>query len=166
MNQTIGYPSSSSLREHRRGPASATDLNCASSTSIDSPGGPGALNVEIGDIGYAAGYYNNWLTGTNSMDWNISDKDQVRGRYLYSKNTQIDIAGQIPTFWTPLPQRFHVFTFSEYHNFTPNLTNEVRVGFNRFSQTFTDGGFSFPGTDSVSQPDCGFLRGQRCTDRS
>jgi len=141
------------------GPASATDLNCASSTSIDSPGGPGALNVEIGDIGYAAGYYNNWLTGTNSMDWNISDKDQVRGRYLYSKNTQIDIAGQIPTFWTPLPQRFHVFTFSEYHNFTPSLTNEVRVGFNRFSQTFTDGGFSFPGTDSFPNLIVGFFEG-------
>ncbi len=135
------------------GPASANDLNCASSTSV------GSSNVEIGDIGYAAGYYNNTLTGAFSMDWNISDKDQVRGRYLYTKNSQIDIAAQIPTFWTPLPQRFHVFTFSEFHNFSPNLTNELRVGFNRFTQTFTDGNFTFPGTGSFPNLIVGFFEG-------
>lgn len=135
------------------GPAAATDLNCAASTTV------GSSDVEIGDRGYGAGYYNNWLTGTTSMDWNISEKDQVRGRYLYSRNTQIDVAGQIPTFWTPLPQRFHIFTFSEYHNFSPNLTNEVRVGYNRFSQTFTDGNFSFTGLDSFPNLIVGFFEG-------
>ena len=140
-------------------PASATDLNCASSTSIDSPAGAGALTVPIGDIGYAGGYYNNTLTGVTSMDWNISEKDQVRGRYAYSRNTQIDVAGQIPSFWTPLPQRFHIITLSEYHNFSPNLTNEVRAGFNRFSQYFTDGGFTFPGLGTYPNLIVGFFEG-------
>jgi len=140
-------------------PASATDLNCASSTSIDSPAGAGALTVPIGDIGYAGGYYNNTLTGVTSIDWNISDKDQVRGRYAYAKNTQIDVSGQIPAFWTPLPQRYHVLTLSEYHNFSPNLTNEVRAGYNRFSQYFIDGGFSFPGLDSYPNLIVGFGEG-------
>jgi hypothetical protein len=138
--------------------ASVSDPNCGdgadpsgSSTSI----GNNAV-VPLGAIGFGAGYYNNSLTGATSMDWNISDKDQVRGRYLYTKNTQIDVSGQIPTFWTTLPQRFHVFTFSEYHNFSPNLTNEARIGFNRFTQTFTDGGFSYPGLDSFPNLIVGF----------
>lgn len=139
--------------------ASDADPNCGETNPL-SPGlSTTTVNgnlIPLGAIGFGAGYYNNWLTGATSMDWNISDKDQVRGRYLYSKNTQIDIAGQIPTFWTPLPQRFHVFTLSEYHNFSPNLTNEVRVGFNRFSQTFTDGGFSYPGLDSFPNLIVGF----------
>ena len=120
----------------------ANDLSGLSTTVVN-----GNL-IPLGAIGFGAGNFTNWLTGSTSMDWNISDKDQVRGRYLYSKDSQIDISGQIPAFWTPLPQKFHVFTFSEYHNFSPNLTNEVRVGFNRFSQTYTDGGFSYPGLDS------------------
>jgi hypothetical protein len=112
--------------------------------------------VPIGALGFAGGYYNNFLTGVTSIDWNISDKDQVRGRYAYERNNGMDFAAQIPTFWTLLPQRFHIFTLSEYHNFSPNLTNEVRVGYNRFSQYFTDGGFSYPGLDSFPNLIVGF----------
>ena len=137
----------------------AGDANCPGSTSIDSQAGAGALTVDIGDIGYAGGYHNNTLTGATSMDWNISDKDQVRGRYVYEKNDQTDIAAQIPTFWTNLPQRYHLFTLSEYHNFSPNLTNEVRAGFNRFSQYFVDGGFTFPGLGSYPNLIVGFFEG-------
>lgn len=139
----------------------ATDNSGLSTTAIGvnngvTSGGVTAPLIPLGAIGFGAGYYNNTLTGASSMDWNISDKDQVRGRYIYSKNSQIDVSGQIPTFWTLLPQRFHVFTFSEFHNFSPNLTNEVRVGFNRFTQTFTDGGFSYPGLDSFPNLIVGF----------
>jgi len=138
--------------------ASSADPNCGeandasglSTTVVD-----GTL-IPLGAVGFGKGYYNNFLTGANSIDWNISDKDQVRGRYAYTRNNTIDVAGQIPTFWTPLPQRFHVFTLSEYHNFSANLTNEVRVGFNRFSQYFSDGGFSYPGLDSFPNLIVGF----------
>jgi Carboxypeptidase regulatory-like domain len=134
-----------------------TDVNCTGyfgdgflygfyDTTPEDPNGK--LNVPIGDVGYAGAYYVNTLTSVNSMDWNISSKDQLRGRYAYTKYTGLDFSAQIPTFWTTLPQRFHVFTLSEYHTFTPNVTNEVRVGYNRFSQFYTDGGFSYPGLDS------------------
>lgn len=127
--------------------ASASDPNCGdvNDNSGLSTSPIGNNLIPIGNVGFAAGYYQNFLTGVTSMDWNISDKDQVRGRYAYEKNNNIDVNAQIPAFWTTSPDRYHVFTFSEYHNFSPNLTNEVRVGFNRFSQSFPDGGFSFPG---------------------
>jgi hypothetical protein len=126
-------------------PAKPTDLNCAPSTSIDSPAGPGALTVPIGDIGYSGASYSNTLTTVNSVDWDISQKDQVRGRYAYSKFNAFDVNAQIPAFWLITPTRFGLFTLSEYHNFTPNLNNEVRVGFNRFSNQTPAGNKVFPG---------------------
>jgi len=126
-------------------PAAPTDLNCASSTVVDSPAGPGTLTVPIGDIGYSGASYSNTLTTVNSVDWDISQKDQVRGRYAYSKLNAFDVAAQIPAFWLILPTRFGLFTLSEYHTFTPNLNNEVRVGFNRFSNQTPAGNKVFPG---------------------
>ena len=88
-----------------------------------------------------------------SVDWNISSSDQLRVRYAYSKNNQTDNLGDngqgysLPAFWTILPQRFHLFTLGEYHTFTPNLTNEFRLGFNRFTQYYDAGKFSFTGLD-------------------
>ena len=112
----------------------------------DGNGGPGS--VAIGDIGYSGSNYYNNLTGVMSMDWNISDKDQLRGRYGYNKYNGNDATAQIPSFWTIIPVRNHLFTLSEYHTFTPYVSNEVRVGFNRNSQFYTDGNFQFPGLDS------------------
>jgi len=37
---------------------------------------------------------------------------------------------------------------NEYHTFGPSLTNELRVGFNRFAQTVSAGNFSYPNLDS------------------
>ena len=56
-----------------------------------------------------------------------------------------DTAAQLPTFWVTLPQRYWLITLSEYHNFTPNMNNEFRFGFNRYSQTTRWATRSFPG---------------------
>jgi hypothetical protein len=84
---------------------------------------------------------------TTSMDWNISSKDQLRGRYIYNSVIGIDNLAALPAFFTPQPNKFHLITLNEYHTFTPTLTNEIRLGFNRFAQTFTAGNFVFPGLD-------------------
>ena len=69
--------------------------------------------------------------------------------YIYQKNDSTDFSNvNIPTFFTTVPVRNHVITFSEFHTFTPTLTNEFRLGFNRNSQTFTAGNFPFPGLPS------------------
>ena len=72
----------------------------------------------------------------------------MRLRYIYQKNDSTDFASNIPSFFTTVPVRNHVVTFSEFHTFTPTLTNEFRLGFNRNTQTFTAGNFSFPGLAS------------------
>ena len=87
---------------------------------------------------------------TTSADYNLSGKDSIRLRYIYNTETLTDTnAGiSLPIFYTSQPFKFHLFTFSEYHTFTPNLTNEFRIGFNRYENELTAGNFSYPGLDS------------------
>jgi hypothetical protein len=92
--------------------------------------------------------YTNRKFLTTSMDYNISSKDQIRGRYIYNSQVGISTAANLPVFYTPLPNKFHLVAINEYHTFSANLTNEFRVGFNRFAQVVTAGNFSFPGLDS------------------
>jgi Carboxypeptidase regulatory-like domain len=104
-----------------------------------------AVNVPIGDVGFIGPSYTNTLSTANSFDYNISEKDQLRGRLAWVKYNPIDTAAQLPTFWAFTPQRYWVATLSEYHNFSSNVNNEFRFGFNRYSQQFPVGNQVFPG---------------------
>jgi hypothetical protein len=85
---------------------------------------------------------------TTSMDYDISSKDQLRGRYIYNSVIGIDTAATLPIFFTSTPAKFHLIAINEYHTFGPSLTNEFRLGFNRFASNLPAGSFSFPGLDS------------------
>ena len=98
--------------------------------------------VQIGTLGFTGPSYLNFFTNTASVDFNISSKDQLRFRYVYEKENGIDTAAQVPTFWLTLPFRFHTVALSEYHTFTPSLTNEFRFGYNRFYNVTPAGNFS------------------------
>ena len=125
--------------------ASATDPNCSASTAIDSPAGPLTLIVPTGDIGFSGASYTNYFTTVNSVDWNISDKDQVRVRFNYEKQTGLDTAAQLPVFYLSVPSTYEIITGSEYHTFSPNVSNEVRAGFNYYANTTPAGNATFPG---------------------
>jgi hypothetical protein len=120
------------------------NVACASSTEPITSG-TGTVNVPVALFPITGSTFTNSYYSTNSVDWNISDKDQVRGRYVYNKLDGLDAAAGLPAFFQTEPQRFHLFTLSEFHTFSPNLTNEFRLGYNRFSQIIPAGNFSFPG---------------------
>ncbi len=107
--------------------------------------------IPIGDVGFIGPSFQNTLSTANSFDYNISEKDQLRGRLAWVKFNASDTAASLPTFWSTTPQRFWVATLSEYHNFTPNMNNEFRFGFNRFSQVFPVGDQTFPGLTAHSR---------------
>jgi len=87
---------------------------------------------------------------TTSADYNLSGKDSIRLRYIYNTDTLTDTnAGiSLPAFYTSEPFKYHLVAFSEYHTFTPNVTNEFRIGFNRYENELTSGNFTYPGLDS------------------
>ena len=82
-----------------------------------------------------------------SVDWNLSSKDQIRGRYIYNQIGELDTAPQLETFFATEPITFHLVNLSEYHTFSPTVTNEFRAGFNRFAENVPSGGGLFPGLD-------------------
>ncbi len=61
-----------------------------------SPGAPsitiGSVSVPTGIIPIAAPNYSNSFFGVFSMDYNLSDKDQLRGRYIYNRSDTINTA--------------------------------------------------------------------------
>ncbi len=106
------------------------------------------VNVDVGSLQFTAPSYSNTYFLTTAADYNMSAKDQFRIRYIYNKFSGLDTRAQLPAFYTTVPQKFHLVAINEYHTFRPDLTNEFRLGFNRFTQAFPDGGFKFPGLDA------------------
>ncbi len=124
----------------------------AAGTTPSSSCGPinwvGGTTIPTAGLAVLAPSFTNYRFVTTSMDYDISPKDQIRGRYIYNSAVGIDNTPTLPAFFLPQPNKFHLVTINEYHTFSPTLTNELRIGFNRFTQTFDAGKFPFPGVDS------------------
>jgi Carboxypeptidase regulatory-like domain/TonB dependent receptor len=104
--------------------------------------------VPLGVYNLNAPTYANQDFLTTGMDYTLSSKDTIRGRYLYNTAPAFDSSATLPAFYVQLPIKFHLVALSEFHNFTPNLINELRLGFNRFTQNFIVGPQTYPGLDS------------------
>jgi hypothetical protein len=107
----------------------------------------GGVTVPTGVIPLAAPNFTNSYFGVQSIDYNISDKDQFRGRFIYNRLDSINTGADLPAFYTTVPTRSDTFTVAEYHTFSPTLTNEFRMGYERFNQSEPVGNQTFPGLD-------------------
>jgi hypothetical protein len=124
-------------------------------TSFDKPsgiygGGSASTNIPLGNYQSTASTPSNFDVLTTSMDYTLSSKDSIRGRYIYNRLNDTDNGVNtvpFPVFNTQQPFRYHLIALSEYHTFSPNLTNEFRVGFNRYENEVSSGNFSYPGLD-------------------
>jgi hypothetical protein len=85
-----------------------------------------------------------WLV---SVDYTISDRDQLRARYVDNKTTTIDPTAHLPIFFATRPITRKLFTLTEFHNFRPNLTNEFRAAMNRYNDSIPIPDIQFPGLD-------------------
>jgi hypothetical protein len=110
-------------------------------------GGCPAGKIEVGAVPIVPAAWQSWTNFVQSVDFNVSEKDQLRGRFIYNKQNLLDNTPQLGTFFTPYANIFDLFTISEYHTFSPHITNEFRVGFNRFNQHIGAGNFKYPGLD-------------------
>jgi Carboxypeptidase regulatory-like domain len=120
--------------------------SCSTPVVLQGCPGPLSINgtsVDVGILPVVAPNYSNTEALVTSMDYNLSDKDQIRGRYIYNKLTTLDIGAALPEFFTPLIIPYHLVDLAEYHTFTPALSNEFRVGFHRTTQDYTVGNQTF-----------------------
>jgi hypothetical protein len=122
----------------------------AAQSSTIPVGPPGGVTtaIPVGTLQIVAPNYQNAYYGVASIDYNLSDKDQIRGRFLYNKTDTIDTGGTLPAFFDLEPVRNYMATFSEFHNFTPNVINELRLGYMRFNQQIPTPDIKFPGLDA------------------
>ena len=116
---------------------------CTSNTPSGSCGSFVPTGIDIGTIPIQAPFWINNSDLTTSMDFNLSDKDQIRGRYVYNKVTQIDNAATLPVFYTTEAIPGHLVSLSEFHTFSSSVANELRVGFFRTGFTLTVGKQTF-----------------------
>ena len=108
--------------------------------------GSGAeTDIPLGNYRVVAPSFINFYAITTGLDYTITPKDNLRFRYLYNSQISQDTAATLPAFWLSLPTKWHLFSLSEFHTFSPNLTNELRLGFNRNAGATPVGPQSFPG---------------------
>ncbi|HWY47849.1 MAG TPA: TonB-dependent receptor [Bryobacteraceae bacterium] len=133
----------------------ATNLGIMQKYALATALTPGAPTVTVGGVSVPTGIipvtgpnFQNGYYGVYSMDYNLSDKDQIRGRYIYNRYDTINTGAELPVFYTPTPSRYYLATLAEYHTFNPNLTNEFRLGYQRQNQSQPVGNQTFPGLDA------------------
>ena len=74
---------------------------------------------------------------TANLDHNISAKNQLSGKYFYSREPFSEpfspFGANVPGWGTNQTNRNHMFVLSDTHAFNPNLINAARFGFMRFN---------------------------------
>ncbi len=108
----------------------------------------GNVTVPTGIIPIAAPSFSNAFYGVSSVDYNISDSDQIRGRYIYNRIDSINTGAELPAFYTTVPTREDLATIAEYHTFNPHITNEVRLAYQRLNTSDPVGNQTFPGVSA------------------
>ncbi len=117
--------------------------------AVQNPNVAGAptVQVPIGSISFPNPVYSNSYNALVSLDYNMSDKDQIRGRWIYNNNSSIATA-EVPAFNASTPNNNYMLSVSEFHNFTPTLQNEFRLSYSRNVNTLPGTSLKYPGLDA------------------
>lgn len=110
--------------------------------------------IPVGQVSASLPNWQNSDNGVASYDYNISDKDSLRARYVFNRAGLLDNTGFPAVFFDVRPTNTYLVTASEYHTFTPSLTNEFRLGFNRYRDFIpVPSNQTFPGLDQFPNID-------------
>ncbi len=106
-------------------------------------------DVPIGILPISFPNYINTYNWVGSVDYNHSERDQIRFRYLENRNSGIDIntSPTLAAFSDNRTTKARLFSLSEFHTFTPSLFNELRLSYNRYDDNIPAGDFQYPGLD-------------------
>jgi len=105
------------------------------------------VSIPLGILPIVRPSYTNqgiWLV---NIDYNISDKDQLRGRDVNESTTGFSTVTlpALPAFFQGRTTSSHLFMLSELHSFSPTLLNEFRFGYSRYNDDIPAGNYPFPG---------------------
>ncbi len=131
-------------------PAASQTTPVCSVSAVPCPAAS-VVNVPLGTFQIIGPNFQNEYRWVGSLDYNQSDRDQWRGRYIGNRIDTIDTGTggsvNLPVFYLPRPIRQAFISVSELHTFSPVMTNELRLGYNRYTSVTSAGDFKFPGLD-------------------
>ncbi|HEY3743872.1 MAG TPA: carboxypeptidase regulatory-like domain-containing protein [Bryobacteraceae bacterium] len=104
-------------------------------------------DIPVGSIAFNNPVFVNNYNALVSIDYNMSDKDQLRGRWIYNKQSAI-VAASVPAFNENQPNNNYAYNLSEFHTFSPTLQNEFRTSFSRNVNQLPGPSQTFPGLDA------------------
>jgi Carboxypeptidase regulatory-like domain len=110
-------------------------------------GGHTGVSIPIGQISFNPPSFTNNEYAVASADYNLSSTDSLRGRFILNRSGSIDTNGYPASFFTTNPNNSYLATFTEFHNFSANLVNEFRFGYNRNNAFTSVPNTPFPGLD-------------------
>jgi len=105
--------------------------------------------IPVGNVPISPPSFINIKTYLVSMDYNVSSKDTMRGRFISEGHIGFDSSTlpPLPVFYTARTTTSKLLSFSEFHNFSPTMLNEFRFGYSRYNDDDPSGDFKFPGLD-------------------
>ena len=102
--------------------------------------------IPTGPLSIIAPSYQNQYHAVGSMDWDVSDRDRFRARYLYTRFSGIDTSQvYLPAFFATVPDNTHLVSLSEYHTFSSLTQNEFRAAYSRNFDQRSAANVTFPG---------------------
>jgi hypothetical protein len=99
--------------------------------------------IPLGNLSFASPNYTNSYNAVAAVDYNMSNTDQFRARFVYNNSTGLDAAANLPVFFEPSPTINKSGSISEFHNFNATTENEFRVAFTRSFNSIQAGNFKF-----------------------
>jgi Carboxypeptidase regulatory-like domain len=105
------------------------------------------VDIPVGSVTFAAPNFQNQKNFMVNIDFTQSSKTQHRGRFIWNNQSIIDNSATFPIFYNLIPVQGRLFSYTLTHSFTPTVTNETRLAYRRFFQSFQVPDIQYPGLD-------------------
>src|ERR1051325_11427830 len=93
-------------------------------------------NIAVGNISFAAPNFFKQNHSVINLDYLQSSSTQHHFRFTLTNGADIDNTPNLPIFFTALPSKQRLFSYTLLHNFSEKLISETRLAFRRSSQNF------------------------------
>jgi hypothetical protein len=114
------------------------------------------IPVPVGSVSIPSPNFLKQNNVVTNVDYNQSTKTTHRWRFNLTNNVGIDTAASLPQFFTVVPNKQRLFSYSMFHTFTSNLSNELRIAYRRSQSAFPVGPQVFPGLGEDVFPNVAF----------
>ena len=101
--------------------------------------------IPVGILRLSSPVYQNAYNSIASVDWEASERNRVRARFIGNQRRAIDASSSLPAFFGDNPSNAYNTNVTWFRTFSPSVFNELRGGYSRYFNDTRAGDFSYPG---------------------